>query len=168
MPLMNVINNFGFGVIAVFGGSLAVKGIISVGVIASFISYSKQFSRPLNELANTFNTLQSGIAGAERVFEILDEEDNFKAKGDIFSKRTIVKAKIIEHVDTSLEALVLSVSQRGRVDLDYMSRLTDKSKNDLIDELRGEIFLNLAEYDPFSNRLPFQNARNEDFFLFIY
>ena len=75
MPLMNVIGNFGFGVIAIFGGSLAVRGIISVGVIASFISYSKQFSRPLNELANTFNTLQSGIAGAERVFEILDEEE---------------------------------------------------------------------------------------------
>ena len=73
MPIMNVINNFGFAVIAIFGGSLAVKGIISVGVIASFISYSKQFTRPLNELANTFNTLQSGIAGAERVFEILDE-----------------------------------------------------------------------------------------------
>ncbi len=78
MPLMNVINNFGFGVIAVFGGSLAVKGIISVGVIASFISYSKQFTRPLNELANTFNTLQSGIAGAERVFEILDEAEERK------------------------------------------------------------------------------------------
>lgn len=78
MPLMNVINNFGFGVIAIFGGYLAVNQIISVGVIASFISYSKQFSRPLNELANTFNTLQSGIAGAERVFEILDEEEERK------------------------------------------------------------------------------------------
>lgn len=78
MPLMNVINNFGFGVIAIFGGSLAVKGVISVGIIASFISYSKQFTRPLNELANTFNTLQSGIAGAERVFEILDETEERK------------------------------------------------------------------------------------------
>lgn len=78
MPIMNVINNFGFGVIAIFGGALAVKGIISVGVIASFISYSKQFTRPLNELANTFNTLQSGIAGAERVFEILDEKEERK------------------------------------------------------------------------------------------
>ena len=78
MPLMNVISNFGFGVIAVYGGSLAVRGVISVGVIASFISYSKQFSRPLNELANTFNTLQSGIAGAERVFEILDEAEERK------------------------------------------------------------------------------------------
>src|SRR5690606_577903 len=80
MPIMNVINNVGFGVIAIFGGSLAVKGIISVGVIASFISYSKQFTRPLNELANTFNTLQSGVAGAERVFEILDEEEERKDK----------------------------------------------------------------------------------------
>ncbi|WP_353096425.1 ABC transporter ATP-binding protein [Tissierella praeacuta] len=82
MPLMNVINNFGFGVIAIFGGTLAVKGVISVGVIASFISYSKQFTRPLNELANTFNTLQSGIAGAERVFEILDEEEERKDSHD--------------------------------------------------------------------------------------
>lgn len=75
MPIMTVINNFGFGVIAIVGGSLAIKGIITVGVIASFITYSKQFSRPLNELANTFNTLQSGIAGAERVFQILDEQE---------------------------------------------------------------------------------------------
>lgn len=78
MPLMNVINNFGFGVIAIFGGSLAIRHIISVGVIASFISYSKQFTRPLNELANIFNTLQSGMAGAERVFEILDEQEERK------------------------------------------------------------------------------------------
>lgn len=74
-PLMGVIKNFGFGVIAILGGILAIKNIITVGVIASFISYSKQFTRPLNSLANTFNSLQSGIAGAERVFEILDEEE---------------------------------------------------------------------------------------------
>lgn len=82
MPIMNVINNFGFGVIAIVGGSLAIKGTITVGVIASFITYSKQFSRPLNELANTFNTLQSGIAGAERVFEILDEQEERKDSPD--------------------------------------------------------------------------------------
>lgn len=82
MPLMNVINNFGFGVIAIIGGILAVRGIISIGIIASFISYSKQFTRPLNELANTFSTLQSGIAGAERVFEILDEKEERKDSPD--------------------------------------------------------------------------------------
>lgn len=89
MPLMNVINNFGFGVIVVFGGNLALRGIISVGVIASFISYSKQFSRPLNELASTFNTLQSGLAGAERVFEILDEEEERKDGVDAISMEDV-------------------------------------------------------------------------------
>jgi ATP-binding cassette subfamily B multidrug efflux pump len=75
MPLMNVINNIGFTVVAGVGGALAVKGTITIGVIASFLSYSRQFSRPLNDLANIFNTLQSAIAGAERVFEILDEKE---------------------------------------------------------------------------------------------
>jgi ATP-binding cassette, subfamily B, multidrug efflux pump len=75
MPLMNVINNIGFTVVAGVGGALAVKDMISIGVIASFLSYSRQFSRPLNDLANIFNTLQSAIAGAERVFEILDEKE---------------------------------------------------------------------------------------------
>ncbi len=73
MPLMEVINNLGIAIIALVGGSLAIKGSITVGVIASFLSYSRQFTRPLNEIANMFNTLQSAMAGAERVFEILDE-----------------------------------------------------------------------------------------------
>ncbi len=72
-PLMNALNNAGFAIVAGAGGYLAVKGMISVGVIASFIAYSKQFTRPLNELANQFAMIQSALAGAERVFEILDE-----------------------------------------------------------------------------------------------
>lgn len=75
MPLLGVINNIGFGAIAVLGGILAVRGDITVGVIASFIGYSRQFVRPLNDLANTFNLLQSGVAGAERAFEVLDERE---------------------------------------------------------------------------------------------
>jgi ATP-binding cassette, subfamily B, multidrug efflux pump len=75
MPIMNVINNLGFTVVAVVGGILAVKSIITVGAIASFITYSRQFVRPLNDLANIFNILQSGVAGAERVFEIMDEQE---------------------------------------------------------------------------------------------
>ncbi|VBB09708.1 abc transporter [Lucifera butyrica] len=75
MPLMNVINNIGFVAVASVGGILALKGLITVGVIASFLSYSRQFVRPLNDLANIFNTLQSGVAGAERVFEVLDEPE---------------------------------------------------------------------------------------------
>jgi ATP-binding cassette subfamily B protein len=75
MPIMNVINNLGFAAVAIVGAVLAVKGMITVGVIASFLSYSRQFVRPLNDLANLFNLLQSGVAGAERVFEVLDERE---------------------------------------------------------------------------------------------
>jgi ATP-binding cassette subfamily B protein len=75
MPMMNVINNIGFVAVAGVGGALAVNHLITVGVIASFLGYSRQFSRPLNELANTFNTLQTALAGAERVFEVMDEPE---------------------------------------------------------------------------------------------
>ncbi|MFC5448913.1 ABC transporter ATP-binding protein [Paenibacillus aestuarii] len=75
MPLLGVINNLGFAAVAIVGGVLAVKGSITVGVIASFLSYSRQFVRPLNDIANTYNILQSGVAGAERAFEVLDEAE---------------------------------------------------------------------------------------------
>lgn len=78
MPVMNVINNIGFTMVAAIGGVLAVNDMITVGVIASFISYSRQFTRPLNDLANIFNTLQSAIAGAERVFEMIDEAEEIE------------------------------------------------------------------------------------------
>jgi ATP-binding cassette subfamily B protein len=78
MPLMNVINNIGFAAVAWVGGILAVKNIITVGIIASFLSYSRQFTRPLNSIASIFNTLQSAVAGAERVFDILDEKEELK------------------------------------------------------------------------------------------
>jgi len=87
--------------------------------------------------------------------EILDEEENFKAKGDIFSKRTITKAKTIDHVDTSLEALVLSMSEKGYVDFEYMENLTGKDRPTLIEELRGEIYLNIREEQNFYRPLSF-------------
>ncbi|WP_040206790.1 ABC transporter ATP-binding protein [Neobacillus jeddahensis] len=82
MPIMNVINNLGFAIVAVIGGILAVKSLITVGAIASFITYSRQFVRPLNDLANIFNILQSGVAGAERVFEVMDEQEEAKDQPD--------------------------------------------------------------------------------------
>ena len=75
MPLMNVINNFIFTVVATAGGILSVGYCLSVGTVVSFLSYSKQFSQPLNSIAGMFNTIQSALAGAERVFEILDSEE---------------------------------------------------------------------------------------------
>jgi len=70
--VMNVLNNASFAIIAGIGGIFALKGWITIGVIVIFIEFSRQFTRPLNDLANQFNTLLSAIAGAERVFEILD------------------------------------------------------------------------------------------------
>ena len=90
MPLMNIISNLGFAMVAGFGGVLAVRGMITIGVITSFLIYSKQFSRPLNDIANIFNTLQTAVAGAERIFEIIDTEgepkDNENAEELIFPK----------------------------------------------------------------------------------
>jgi ATP-binding cassette, subfamily B, multidrug efflux pump len=76
--LMNGLNNLGFSIIAGVGGLLAVSGHVSIGTIVIFTEYTRQFTRPLNDLSNQFNTLLSAIAGAERVFEILDEEEETK------------------------------------------------------------------------------------------
>lgn len=74
-PLMNLLNNLGFALIAGVGGFFAYRKMITVGDITVFINYSRQFTRPINELANQYNMIQSAIASAERLFEIMDEED---------------------------------------------------------------------------------------------
>jgi ATP-binding cassette, subfamily B, multidrug efflux pump len=72
MPLTNVLGNFFVIVLAGLGGFLALQGLVSVGIIATFISYGQGFINPLRQLANLYNTIQGALAGAERVFEILD------------------------------------------------------------------------------------------------
>ncbi|NWL87966.1 multidrug ABC transporter ATP-binding protein [Paenibacillus sp. 79R4] len=71
-PAMNMINNLDFALIAGVGGWMAYHSLGTVGVIVSFLNYSKQFGRPISELANQYNLIQSAIAGAERVFEVMD------------------------------------------------------------------------------------------------
>lgn len=117
-------------------------------------SFSKQHGY-VNNLSNTRALKEDSNFPLVSSIEILDEEENFKAKGDIFSKRTITKAKVIDHVDTSLEALVLSVSEKGYVDFEYMESLTDKDRPTLIEELRGEIYLNIREEQNFYRPLSF-------------
>ncbi|HGI3019634.1 TPA: helicase-related protein [Streptococcus agalactiae] len=122
---------------------------------AVYDSFSKKHGF-VNNLSNTRALREDSNFPLVSSIEILDEEENFKAKGDIFSKRTITKAKVIDHVDTSLEALVLSISQKGYVDFDYMTNLTEKDRNTLIEELRGEIFLNIREENvSFNQKLSF-------------
>lgn len=72
-PLMNFLGNLGFLLIAGFGGYFALQGMISVGIIQAFIIYARQFTRPINEIANQYAQIQTAIAGAERVFGVMDE-----------------------------------------------------------------------------------------------
>jgi ATP-binding cassette subfamily B protein len=72
MPLSNVLGNFFVIILASLGGYLALQGLVTVGTIATFITYGKNFIGPLQQLANMFNAIQAALAGAERVFEIID------------------------------------------------------------------------------------------------
>lgn len=74
-PIMNCISNISFVIVAAFGGYFALNRLISIGVISAFIIYAKQFSRPINEIAMLYGSLQTALAGAERVFELIDQPD---------------------------------------------------------------------------------------------
>ncbi len=100
-PVMNCIGNIGFVIIAAFGGWFSVKGLISVGVISAFIVYSKQFSRPVNEIAQVYGQLQTAIAGAERVFTVMDEQSEDMAGGPTVSCE--VASVEFRHVDFAYE-----------------------------------------------------------------
>lgn len=99
---MNCIGNIGFVIIAAFGGYFSVNGLISIGVISAFIVYAKQFSRPINEIAQVYGQLQTAIAGAERVFTVLDEENEDKSGEPMHDARS---AEIVfKNVDFSYTA----------------------------------------------------------------
>ncbi|MRG86331.1 ABC transporter ATP-binding protein [Salinibacillus xinjiangensis] len=107
--LMNMLNNVSFTIIVGVGGLLAVKGAVSIGVIVTFTTYSRQFTRPLNDLANQFNTILSAVAGAERVFHVIDEdrEDlNLRKEVDIPSIKGEIEFRSVsfsyEDVDQTL------------------------------------------------------------------
>jgi len=72
MPLTNVLGNFFVIVLVGLGGYLALKDLVTVGMIATFIAYAQNFIQPLRQLANMYNAIQAALAGAERVFEIID------------------------------------------------------------------------------------------------
>ena len=74
-PIMNCISNISFVIVAAFGGYFAYTGLITIGTVSAFIIYAKQFSRPINEIAQLYGTIQTAVAGAERVFALLDEPD---------------------------------------------------------------------------------------------
>ena len=72
MPMMGILSNLNVAVLCGLGGWLAIRGIVSIGTIAAFISYSRRFADPLRQLGNLYNQIQGALAGAERIFELLD------------------------------------------------------------------------------------------------
>jgi len=90
--VFNFLNNMSFAIIAGIGGIFAYNGWVTIGTIVIFTEYARQFTRPLNELANQINTVLSAIAGAERVFSIMDEKveddggnlpENYRIRGEV-------------------------------------------------------------------------------------
>jgi ATP-binding cassette subfamily B protein len=82
MPLTNVLGNFFVIVLVGLGGYLALQGLVTVGMIATFIAYAQNFIQPLRQLANMYNSIQAALAGAERVFEVIDTPAEVDAAAD--------------------------------------------------------------------------------------
>jgi ATP-binding cassette subfamily B protein len=99
MPLTNVLGNFFVIVLAGFGGWLALQGLVSVGTIATFINYGQNFIQPLRQLANMYNSIQAALAGAERVFEIIDTNPEVGDAPDVLPLESVQGDVRFEHVD---------------------------------------------------------------------
>jgi ATP-binding cassette subfamily B multidrug efflux pump len=85
MPLTNVLGNFFVIVLAGLGGWLALRSLVTVGLIATFITYGQNFISPLRQLANLYNSIQAALAGAERVFEVIDTPAEIDDAVDAYS-----------------------------------------------------------------------------------
>ncbi|WP_198543807.1 ABC transporter ATP-binding protein [Petroclostridium xylanilyticum] len=102
-PLMNCLGNISFVLGAAAGGLMAVKGTMTVGMIAGFLNYAKQFTRPINDIANQFNMVQSALAGAERVFEVMDQKPELDDVPDAAVMKNVSGEVVFKDVDFGYE-----------------------------------------------------------------
>lgn len=100
-PLMNIIGNFGYLLIAAVGGYLALDGIITVGIIQAFLLYSKQFTRPITEIANQYAQILTAMAGAERVFAVMDTPSEDEGGNAPITPETVKGDLSFRHIDFS-------------------------------------------------------------------
>ena len=103
MPLMNFIGNLGFVLVSVIGGILVTKSVINIGDVLAFIQYARQFSQPLTQLSSIANIIQSTMASAERVFEILDEPEETEDETSLFTLEDPAGQVGFEHVTFGYE-----------------------------------------------------------------
>ena len=98
MPLTNVLGNFFVIILAGLGGWLALRNLVTVGMIATFINYGQNFVSPLRQISNIYNSIQAALAGAERVFEIIDTKPEIADPPDAIELKTVKGDVTFEHV----------------------------------------------------------------------
>jgi ATP-binding cassette subfamily B protein len=98
-PLMGILSNANIAVLAGLGGWMTLQGLASVGTIATFYNYSRNFARPLRQLGDLYNQIQAALAGAERVFEIIDEKPELTDVPDAVALDDIAGEVVFDHVD---------------------------------------------------------------------
>jgi len=99
MPMMTVLSNADIAVVAGLGGWLALRGLATVGTIVTFVSFSRRFAQPLRQLANLYNSIQAALAGAERVFEVIDEVPDLLDAPDAVALENIAGDVAFDQVD---------------------------------------------------------------------
>ncbi len=103
-PIMTALNNITYAIVVAAGGVMMVLGMaMTLGTISNFIIYSKQFARPLTELANQVSTIMSAVAGAERVFEVLDESEETPDAADAYELKEVEGDVVLTDVNFSYE-----------------------------------------------------------------
>lgn len=102
-PLMGILSNANIAILAGLGGWMVLQGLATVGTIAAFYNYSRQFASPLRQLGNLYNQLQSALAGAERVFQIIDEEPELPDAPDAVPLEEVEGEVVFDHVNFSYE-----------------------------------------------------------------
>lgn len=109
--LMNALNNLSFTIIAGIGAIFVLNDQITVGTIIIFVEYSRQFTRPLNDLANQWNTLLSAVAGAERVFDVLSEDEERKDEGAARELAEVSGKVVFDKVTFAYEGRTATISE---------------------------------------------------------
>lgn len=99
MPLLMVLDHIDIAIVVGVGGMLAIKGIVSVGVVSAFITYTQRLAQPLLQVANLLSTIQAALAGAERVFEVIDHRPELRDKPDAPRLGEIQGDVVFDHVD---------------------------------------------------------------------
>lgn len=103
-PIMNFMSNLTIALVAMSGGWLAVTGRTTVGIVATFLSYTRQLSQPVSQISQMYTQLQSALAGAERIFEILDEDDEVDAEAHEAGHLAISNGEVVfENVNFSYD-----------------------------------------------------------------